>query len=78
MKQQIENIIKKWLKKHKDGGQYVGDYDSEFDLENCCLDGWFNLDELKSLIGDEVLKVVVETCCKDCKKMIELNNEKTQ
>ncbi len=31
-----------------------------------------------SKIADEVLKVVVETCCKDCRKMIGLSNEKTQ
>lgn len=54
MHQDIENIIKKWLKKHKDDGQWVSDYDGEFDLENCCLDGDFDLNDL----ADEVLKVV--------------------
>lgn len=56
MKQDIENIIKKWLKKHKDDGQWVSDYDGEFDLDSCCLDGNFDLNDL----ADEVLKVVVE------------------
>jgi len=54
MKQDIENIIKKWLKKHKDDGQWVSDYDGEFDLDSCCLDGDFDLNDL----ADEVLKVV--------------------
>ena len=56
MNQDIENIIKKWLKKHKDDGQWVSDYDGEFDLDSCCLDGNFDLNDL----ADEVLKVVVE------------------
>jgi len=69
MNQDIENIIKKWLTKHKDDGQWVSDYDGEFDLENCCLDGDFDLNDL----ADEVLKVVVETL--DIEKLAELEHE---
>lgn len=52
IREELEKIIIEWLKKEKNDGQYVGDYDGEYDLDNCCLDGYFDLKDL----ADELLK----------------------
>lgn len=39
-------IVNNWLKEEKTDCNYVEDYDGEYDLDSCTLDGSFNLREL--------------------------------
>lgn len=93
IKEQLEEVIKKNLpeKKSKKNQGYDGNnLESANDCYGISASGWSEIIRFEdgynealydipiSLIADEVLKVVVETCCKDCRKMIELSNENTQ
>lgn len=56
-----EKIVKNWLKIHREGGEWVSDYNGEYDLDSCCLDGIFDLRDLcEQIIKSQSSKIKQE------------------